>query len=115
MGDPAAAAKRVRGCRLNYWNSSSIPDGQETPANNADRWSRRFTADAASIPGREFIFRRQILKEMVFSRSRQDQRSEDEEYMAQLTSRERILRTLRREPVDRVPISTYEMSGYHWD
>ncbi len=35
--------------------------------------------------------------------------------MPELTSRERILRTLRREPVDRVPISTYEMSGYNWD
>jgi uroporphyrinogen-III decarboxylase len=33
--------------------------------------------------------------------------------MAQLTSKERLLRTWRREPTDRVPVSTYEMVG--WD
>lgn len=32
-----------------------------------------------------------------------------------MTSRERLLRTLRREPVDRVPISTYELNGYNPD
>ena len=32
-----------------------------------------------------------------------------------MTSRERLLRTLRREPVDRVPISTYELVGYNPD
>lgn len=32
-----------------------------------------------------------------------------------MTSRERLLRTLRREPVDRVPISSYEMNGYDPD
>lgn len=32
-----------------------------------------------------------------------------------MTSRERILRTLRREPVDRVPISTYELNGCNPD
>ena len=31
------------------------------------------------------------------------------------TSRERLLRTFRREPVDRVPISTYEMTGCNPD
>jgi hypothetical protein len=30
-----------------------------------------------------------------------------------MTSRDRLLRTLRREPVDRVPISTYELNGYN--
>ena len=30
-----------------------------------------------------------------------------------LTSRERLMKTLRHEPTDRVPISTYEMSGYN--
>ena len=32
-----------------------------------------------------------------------------------MTSRERLLRTLRREPVDRVPISTYELVPYNPD
>ena len=32
-----------------------------------------------------------------------------------ITSRERLLRTLRREPVDRVPISTYELVGWNPD
>jgi len=32
-----------------------------------------------------------------------------------MTSRERLLKTLRREPVDRVPISTYELNGYNPD
>jgi uroporphyrinogen-III decarboxylase len=32
-----------------------------------------------------------------------------------MTSRERLLRTLRREPVDRVPISTYELVGFNPD
>ncbi len=33
--------------------------------------------------------------------------------MDELTGRERVLRTLRREAVDRVPISTYELAGYN--
>ena len=32
--------------------------------------------------------------------------------MNELTSRERLLRTWKREPTDRVPISTYEMVGH---
>ena len=32
-----------------------------------------------------------------------------------VNSRQRLLNTLRREPVDRVPISTYEMVGWNWD
>ena len=32
-----------------------------------------------------------------------------------MTSRERLLRTLRREPVDRVPISSYELNGWNPD
>ncbi len=32
-----------------------------------------------------------------------------------MTSRERLLRTLNRQPVDRVPISTYELNGYNPD
>ncbi len=32
-----------------------------------------------------------------------------------MTSRERLLRTFRREPVDRVPISTYELNGHNPD
>lgn len=32
-----------------------------------------------------------------------------------MTSRDRLLRTMRREPVDRVPISTYELAGYNPD
>jgi len=32
-----------------------------------------------------------------------------------MTSRERLLRTFRRQPVDRVPISTYELVGYNPD
>ena len=35
--------------------------------------------------------------------------------MGELTSRGRILRALRREPIDRVPVSTYEMVGYNFD
>ena len=35
--------------------------------------------------------------------------------MGELTKRERILRTLRREGADRVPISTYEMVGFNFD
>ena len=30
-----------------------------------------------------------------------------------MTSRERLLRTMHREPVDRVPVSTYELNGYN--
>ncbi|HOZ48333.1 MAG TPA: uroporphyrinogen decarboxylase family protein [Candidatus Hydrogenedentes bacterium] len=32
-----------------------------------------------------------------------------------MTSRDRLLRTFRREPVDRVPISTYELNGFNPD
>ena len=32
-----------------------------------------------------------------------------------MTSRDRLLRTFRREPVDRVPISTYELNGWNPD
>ena len=32
-----------------------------------------------------------------------------------MTSRERLLRTLRREPVDRAPVSTYELNGHNPD
>jgi len=32
-----------------------------------------------------------------------------------LNSQQRLLNTLRRQPVDRVPISTYELVGWNWD
>jgi uroporphyrinogen-III decarboxylase len=35
------------------------------------------------------------------------------EEMKMLTSRERLLRSIRHEPIDRVPISTYELAGFN--